>query len=423
MRILSGKAAAASVRKMAARGARYADVEPTVRKIVADVRRRGDRAVRKYAERLDGLRPGTPLRVPEAEIRQAWRSVNSELTRSLRIAAANIRRFCEMQKPVEWTRSRAGISLGQIVRPLDSVGCYVPGGRHPLVSTLLMTVIPAQVAGVGSIRVVSPNTHAEILAAAAMLGVREVYRVGGAQAIAALAYGTESIPRVDKIVGPGNMYVTVAKKEVAFDCSIDFLAGPTEVLIVSDSGMSEFIASDLVAQSEHDPETMAVFITTKRELAANVALIVDEMCRTNLVARESIRRNGVILIARSRRQSFDWANEIAAEHLTIDHGDIALVRNAGSIFVGDYSAQAAGDYASGPNHVLPTGGAARFRGGLSVLDFVKLITVQKLSRPGLRRIGPAIEMLAAAEGLPAHAHSIQVRTRRVAVEQMGSGHA
>ena len=423
MRILSGKAAAASVRKMAARGARHADVEPTVHKIVADVRRRGDRAVRKYAERLDGLRPGTPLRVPEAEIRQAWRSVNSELTRSLRIAAANIRRFCEMQKPVEWTRSRAGISLGQIVRPLDSVGCYVPGGRHPLVSTLLMTVIPAQVAGVGSIRVVSPNTHAEILAAAAMLGVREVYRVGGAQAIAALAYGTESIPRVDKIVGPGNMYVTVAKKEVAFDCSIDFLAGPTEVLIVSDSGMSEFIASDLVAQSEHDPETMAVFITTKRELAANVALIVDEMCRTNLVARESIRRNGVILIARSRRQSFDWANEIAAEHLTIDHGDIALVRNAGSIFVGDYSAQAAGDYASGPNHVLPTGGAARFRGGLSVLDFVKLITVQKLSRPGLRRIGPAIEMLAAAEGLPAHAHSIQVRTRRVAVEQMGSGHA
>jgi histidinol dehydrogenase len=423
MRILSDKAAAASVRKMATRAARYADIEPAVRKIVADVRRRGDQAVREYAERWDGLRPEMSLRVSETEIRRAWRSVDSGLKRSLRIAAANIRRFCEIQKPTEWTRSLAGISLGQIVRPLDSVGCYVPGGRHPLVSTLLMTVIPAQVAGVGTIRVVSPNAHPDVLAAAAMLGVREVYRVGGAQAIAALAYGTERIPRVDKIVGPGNIYVTVAKKEVAFDCSIDFLAGPTEVLIVSDSGTPEFIASDLVAQSEHDPETMAVFITTKRELAANVARIVAEMCRMNPVAREAIRRNGVILIAGSRRQSFDWANEIAAEHLTIDHGDIALVRNAGSVFVGDYSAQAAGDYASGPNHVLPTGGAARFRGGLNVLDFVKLITVQKLSRPGLRRIGPAIEMLAAAEGLPAHAHSIQVRTRRVAVGQMESGHA
>ena len=423
MRILSGKAAAASARKMAARGARYADIEPAVRKIVADVRRRGDRAVRKYAERWDGLRPEMPLRVPEAEIRRAGGALYPELMRSLRMAAANIRRFCEMQKPAESTRSRAGISLGQIVRPLDSVGCYVPGGRHPLVSTLLMTVIPAQVAGVETIRVVSPNTHPDILAAAAILGVREVYRVGGAQAIAALAFGTESIPRVDKIVGPGNIYVTVAKKEVAFDCSIDFLAGPTEVLIVSDTGRPEFIASDLVAQSEHDPETMAIFITTKRELAANVARIVARMCRMNPVAREAIRRNGVILIAGSRRQSFDWANEIAAEHLTIDRGDISLVRNAGSVFVGDYSAQAAGDYASGPNHVLPTGGAARFRGGLNVLDFVKLITVQKVSRPGLRRIGPAIEVLAEAEGLPAHAHSIQVRTRRVAVEQTGNSHA
>jgi histidinol dehydrogenase len=423
MRIASGSVAAASVHRIAARGARYAKAEPAVRRIIDDVRRRGDRAVRKYAERWDGLQPGTPLRMSEEEIQYAATEVSTELRRALRTAAENIQRFCEMQKPKEWTHTRAGISLGQIVRPLHSVGCYVPAGRHPLISTLLMTVIPAQVAGVRTIRVVSPQTHPSVLAAAALLGVREVYRVGGAQAIAALAYGTESVPRVDKIVGPGNVFVTVAKKEVAFDCAIDFLAGPTEGLIVSDKGTPEFIASDLVAQAEHDPEAMAVFITTKRKLAKHVARCVDEMCRENVVARESIRRNGIVLVSNSRQQSFDWANEIAAEHLTIDRADIALVRNAGSLFIGDYSAQAAGDYASGPNHVLPTGGAARFRGGLSVLDFVKLISVQKVSRPGLRRIGPAIELLAAAEGLPAHAESIRVRCEGAARGPARSGHA
>ncbi|MGB8978488.1 MAG: histidinol dehydrogenase, partial [Terriglobales bacterium] len=397
--------------------------EPTVRRIIADVRRRGDRAVRKYSERWDGLQPGMPLRVSEEEIHRAGAEASAELKRALKMAAGNIRRFCEMQKPKEWTRTRAGISLGQIVRPLDSVGCYVPAGRHPLISTLLMTVIPAQVAGVRTIRVVSPRTHPSVLAAAAMLGIREVYRLGGAQAIAALAYGTESIPRVDKIVGPGNVFVTVAKKEVAFDCAIDFLAGPTEALIVGDTGTAEFIASDLVAQAEHDPEAMAVFITTNRALAKRVASCVDEMCRENAVARESIRRNGIVLVSNSRQQSFDWANEIAPEHLTIDRGDVALVRNAGSLFIGDYSSQAAGDYASGPNHVLPTGGAARFRGGLSTLDFVKLISVQKLSRPGLQRIGAAIELLAAAEGLPAHAQSIRVRTEGADCGGARSGHA
>lgn len=379
--------------------------------------------MRKYSERWDGLQPGMPLRVSEEEIHRAGAEASAELKRALKMAAGNIRRFCEMQKPKEWTRTRAGISLGQIVRPLDSVGCYVPAGRHPLISTLLMTVIPAQVAGVRTIRVVSPRTHPSVLAAAAMLGIREVYRLGGAQAIAALAYGTESIPRVDKIVGPGNVFVTVAKKEVAFDCAIDFLAGPTEALIVGDTGTAEFIASDLVAQAEHDPEAMAVFITTNRALAKRVASCVDEMCRENAVARESIRRNGIVLVSNSRQQSFDWANEIAPEHLTIDRGDVALVRNAGSLFIGDYSSQAAGDYASGPNHVLPTGGAARFRGGLSTLDFVKLISVQKLSRPGLQRIGAAIELLAAAEGLPAHAQSIRVRTEGADCGGARSGHA
>jgi histidinol dehydrogenase len=409
MRILSGKAAMASVRKMASRGSRYAEVEPVARRIIADVRRQGDRTLRKYGERWDGLRKQEPLRVHEDEIRAAWKSATPELKASLRAAAANIRRFCEWQKPVEWMRTRKGITVGQIVRPLDSVGCYVPGGRYPLVSTLLMSVIPAQVAGVQNIRVVSPQPRAEVLAAAGMLGVREVYRIGGAQAIAALAYGTQSIPRVDKIVGPGNLYVTAAKKLVSFDCAIDFLAGPTEVVIVSDAGKPEFIAADLVAQAEHDPEALAVFITTGDKLARQVARAVENLSQGNAVARRAFRRNGVILVSGSRRQSFEWANELAAEHLTVDAEGVALVRNAGSVFVGNYSPQAAGDYASGPNHVLPTAGAARFRGGLSVLDFVKLISVQRLSRPGLRGIASVVVSLANAEGLRAHAESVRVR--------------
>jgi histidinol dehydrogenase len=409
MRILSGAAAAASVRKTADRGSRYAEVEPSVRRIVADVRRRGDRAVRKYGKQWDGLAPRESLRVAELEIKEAWKSAAPELEASLRKAAANIRRFCEWQKPMEWTRTRNGITVGQIVRPLDSVGCYVPGGRYPLVSTLLMTVIPALVAGVENIRVVSPRPRPEVLAAAGMLGVREVYRIGGAQAIAALAYGTQSIPRVDKIVGPGSLYVTVAKKLVSFDCAIDFLAGPTEVVIVSDAGIPEFIAADLVAQAEHDPEALAVFITTRDGLARRVARAAEKLSRGNTVARQSLRRNGIILVSASRRQSLEWANEMAAEHLTVDAADVALVRNAGSIFIGDYSPQAAGDYSSGPNHVLPTRGTARFRGGLSILDYVKLISVQRLSRPGLKRIAPVIESLANTEGLSAHAESIRAR--------------
>jgi histidinol dehydrogenase len=409
MRIFSGNAAAERVRKIACRNARYESVEPAVKRIIADVRRTGDRAVRKYAQRWDGLPVGAPLRVSSKEIRAAWSEASGELRRSLQVAAANIRHFCELQKPVEWIKKAEGISLGQLVRPVDSVGCYVPGGRYPLISTLLMTAIPAQVAGVRRIVVASPSSQNDILAAAAMLGLKEIYRIGGAHAIAALAYGTKTIRRVDKIVGPGNLYVTAAKKEVAFDCSIDLLAGPTEGLIVSDTGTPEFIGADLVAQAEHDPEALALFITTRKKLALLVAGCVRTLSAGNTIAHQALQRNGAILVSASRKQSFEWANEIACEHLTIERDDVALVRNAGSVFVGDYSAQAAGDYASGPNHVLPTAGAARHRGGLSVLDFVKLISVQNLSRAGLKRIAPSVEALANAEGLQAHAQSIRVR--------------
>jgi histidinol dehydrogenase len=409
MRIVSGRAADAMVERLAARGTQLGGLEPRVRRIIDGVRRGGEQSLRRYAERWDGLAPKQPLRVSEEEMAAAWRTIAPPLRKSLRQAARNIRQFCEWQTPETWTRTSGGISVGQLVRPLESVGCYVPGGRYPLVSTLLMTVIPAQVAGVKNIRVVSPQPSAEVLAAAAMLGVREFYRVGGAQAIAALAYGTVGIPRVDKIVGPGNAYVITAKKLVSFDCAIDFLAGPTEAVILSDSGVPEFIAADLVAQAEHDPQTLAVFITTSRSLARSVRVSVAQLAKGNPIAQKSLRAGGAVLIATSPEQARDWANCLAPEHITVSKQDLPFIQNAGSIFVGDYSAQAAGDYASGPNHVLPTSGQARFRGGLSVADFVKVITVQQLSAKGLERIGPAVECLAKAEGLRAHAHSVRVR--------------
>jgi histidinol dehydrogenase len=418
MRILQGKAAEAYVRSLEQRGSRLDEIEHAVRRIIEDVRRNGDRALLKYAQKFDGLAARHDLRVDESELQLAWKAAPKELRAALQVAEKNIRRFCEWQKPKEWRKSVDGAVLGQLVRPLNSAGCYVPGGRFPLVSTLLMTVIPAQVAGVKNIRVVSPRPSREVLAAAGMLGVKEFYRIGGAQAIAALAYGTETIARVDKIVGPGNIYVTAAKKLGSFDCAIDMLAGPTEGMIVSDSGEPAFIAADLLAQAEHDPETLVTFLTTSKRLAQQVSQEVENGGRgraplqNNSIAAQAIASRGAILIARSRAQAFEWANRIAPEHITVEKDALELIQNAGSVFVGNYSAQAAGDYASGPNHVLPTAGAARFRGGLSVMDFVKLITVQDLSSRGLSRIATSIITLAETEGLKAHADSIRVRCAR-----------
>jgi histidinol dehydrogenase len=408
MQILTGRDASAALNRLVCRD-QFSALEPRVKRIVNDVRRGGDRALRRYAQRWDGLGRTQSLKVSVGELEEASQSLSPLLRKSLRQAATNIRRFCEWQKPSAWTKTRGGVSLGQLVRPLESVGCYVPGGRYRLISTMLMTVIPAQVAGVPNIRVVSPRPSPEVLGAAAMLGVRDFYRLGGAQAIAALAYGTETIPRVDKIVGPGNAYVTVAKKLVAFDCSIDFLAGPTEAVVLSDSGVPDFLAADLVSQAEHDPDALAVFITTSRKLARSVADSIDQAAQDNPTARESLRQRGAILVAASRQQARDWANALAPEHITVSKDDLPFIQNAGSVFIGDYSPQAAGDYASGPNHVLPTSGQARFRGGLSTLDFCKLITVQELSPSGLRGIAKTIECLAETEGLPAHAHSVRVR--------------
>jgi len=414
MRILEGPRQARFVTALAQRGATdLADVEPAVRRIVGEVRRNGDRAVRRYATRWDGLGKGEPLRVPEDEIHEAWEQTDPELQNAIEQAAGNIRRYAEWQAPQspnEWRREiQPGVCVGQLVRPLESVGCYVPGGRYPLPSTLLMTVIPAQVAGVRQIRVASPRPAQATLAAAAFLGVHEFYRVGGAQAIAALAYGTEDIPRVDKIVGPGNRYVTAAKKLVAFDCAIEFLAGPTEAVIISADGDPACIASDLVAQAEHDPDALCIFITTSRALAKKVQNDVRKRTRTNPIAAQSLSRRGAILLVASLEEAVETANLIAPEHLTLPAALAPAVQHAGAVFLDEFTPQAAGDYVSGPNHVLPTAGMARVRGGLSVLDFVRVIACQQVSREGIRRIAPPGITLANAEGLKGHAEAFRVR--------------
>ena len=411
LRILDGPKKDKFVQALEQRGPNdVAEVEPAVRRIVNDVQRSGDRALRRYAARWDGLDKSDPLRVTDAELHGAWEKISLEFQDAIKQAAANIRQYCEWQKPEEWRREiQPGVCVGQLVRPLDSVGFYVPGGRYPLPSTLLMTVIPAQVAGVSQIRVVSPRPAATTLAAAAFLGVREFYRVGGAQAIAALAYGTESIPRVNKIVGPGNRFVTAAKKQVAFDCAIEFLAGPTEAVFISAEGDPVFIACDLVAQAEHDPDALCILITNSQGLAKAVQAETQRLSRTNPIAAESLSSRGAILLVDSLEEAVEVANRIAPEHLTLPAALAAAVQNAGSIFLNEFTPQSAGDYISGPNHVLPTGAMARVRGGLNVLDYVRIISCQQVSREGIRQIAPTAIVLAEAEGLRGHAESLRVR--------------
>ena len=415
MRVIEVKRAGKLIDKLVSRGASdTARMEPVVRKIVADVRKKGDKALRRYAEKFDGLAKGADFRVDVESQRRALASIAPDLRQALELAVRNIRQFCEWQRPQDWIREQTpGVRLGQIVRPLDSVGCYVPGGRYPLPSTLLMTVIPAQVAGVKRSVVVSPRPGIEILAAAALLGVTEFYAIGGAHAIAALAYGTSSISKVDKIVGPGNLFVTTAKKLVAFDCSIDMLAGPTEALVYNDAGDPRFVAADLVAQAEHDPDAVVILVTCSKKQAVAVASEVKRQSAGNSIARESLKRSGLALIAASREEALCIVNRIGAEHVTIAEADVEAITCAGSIFVGDHSPQPLGDYASGPNHVLPTGNTARFRGGLSVSDFVKVITVQQVSRKALEQLAKTVTTLAEAEGLHAHANAVRMRFANV----------
>jgi histidinol dehydrogenase len=406
------QAAAETLAALERRGGAALDaVLPAVKRIVANVRRRGDRALLGYAAEFDGLSGPNALRVTPEEMVAAWKALDPALRDALRTAATQIRGFAKRQMPKAWSVALVrDLKTGQMVRPLGSVGCYVPSGRHPLPSTLLMTAIPAQVAGVERIVVVSPKPAPETLAAAHLLGITEFYRLGGAHAVAALAYGTATLPRVDKIVGPGNLYVTAAKRLVAFDCAIDMLAGPTEIVVTSERGRAEDIASDLVAQAEHDPEALAIFVTTREDLARAVIAETKIRSRENRVAREALKRNGLVIVTDSVAEARTITNQLAAEHLTVDAAsDLTWIENAGSVFVGRWSAQPMGDYISGPNHTLPTGGMARVRGGLSVNDFVKLITVQEYTAEGVRALGPKAALLAEAEGLIGHAEAIRLR--------------
>jgi histidinol dehydrogenase len=390
-----------------------ARVEPVVRRILSEVRKSGNRALLKYSIEFDGLTKGEPLLVSREEMRAAWEETAPELQAAMMVARGNILAFAEAQLPQEWTISPVdGVKTGQIVRPLGSVGCYVPGGRYPLPSTLLMTVTPAQFAGVERIVICSPKPAKETMAAAWLAGVTEFYRIGGAQAIAAMAYGTATVGRVDKIVGPGNLFVTAAKTIVSSECGIDMTAGPTEIVVVSEKGDAVGIAADLVAQAEHDPETLAVLITSNEALAKDVAVAIKLQARENAIAGQSLAAQGCIFVTATVLEAQDLANRLAPEHLTVDAAtDLKWIRNAGSVFVGDYTPQAMGDYVSGPNHVLPTGRSGRVRGGLSVMDFVKVITVQQYTRKGLLEMGPHAVTMAEAEGLTGHAESVRVRMR------------
>lgn len=404
IRILTAKDAQSLIKR---KEVRLEEAERIVAPILADVRVRGDAALLEYARKFDRF-DGASVRMDVSG------SLEPAFERAVAVAAKNIREYAEVQLPTEWfTDYRDGRKLGQIVRPLDAMGAYVPAGRYPLPSTLLMTVVPAQVAGVPTICVACPNPSAEILGIAKWLGLPHLYRMGGAQAIAALAYGTETVPKVDRIVGPGNIYVAAAKKLIVGETGIDFVAGPTEIVIIAADGDPRWIAADLLAQAEHDVDASAILLTTSRALAEAVAQEVEAQLATlptAEVARPSIENNGAIVVLETIEQAVEISNALAPEHLALhDETLLGKIRHAGAVFVGASSPESAGDYASGPNHVLPTSGAARLRGGLSAADFVKVIAVQQLSLEGLAKLTPAITALARAEGLEAHARSAEVR--------------
>jgi histidinol dehydrogenase len=385
--------------------------ERRVQRIVDEVRTGGDRALARFAKKFDCVIG--PLEVTRKEMREGAARVDPAVRQAIANAASNIAAvaFRQIPKHFDITVTR-GVTIEQRIEPLNRVGCYVPGGRFPLPSSLLMTAVPARVAGVRDVIVCCPRPEPAVMAAALEAGVTRLYRIGGAHAVAALAFGTASVPRVDKIVGPGNRYVAAAKAAIARQCAIDFYAGPSEIVVVAGGGRPDWIAADLVAQAEHDPDARAMFVTWNRALANRVVKAVAARSAGRDVVSQSIGANGAVIVARNASEAMEIANRLAPEHLVVDRE--ALVKRpvtAGAIFIGPYSAQAAGDYATGSNHVLPTSGAARFRGGLSAADFVRVMSVQRLTRDGLARLAPTILPLARAEGLDAHAESVEVRIK------------
>ena len=384
--------------------------------IVADVRKRGDAALFAWTKKLDQLnlvREG--VWISKKEIRSFERHVSPAFRNAIKRAATNVRSVAEKQMPRPWSfESEPGVRISQRVSPIESIGCYIPGGHFSLVSTLVMTAVPAQVAGVSRILAVCPSPNPELLATASTLGVTEIARIGGAQAIAALAYGTKSVPRVEKVFGPGNKYVTAAKQLVSGDCAIDLPAGPTEAIVLAAEGNARWIAADLLAQAEHAKDAGSFFVTTSRSLAREVQREIGWQLGElpSGMARVSTEHSGAILLAGSMEQACEFVNRFAPEHLSLPKNAERLlqkINSAGTVFLGPWGAQPMGDYATGSNHVLPTSGWARKRGGLSAADFVKCITVQAISRNGFLRLADTVETLAESEGLIAHRNAVRVR--------------
>jgi histidinol dehydrogenase len=396
---------------------RDAEAERVAKEIIEDIRARGDKALTEWIKKLDGVdisREG--LWITKDEMAHALKHADREFRRAIEHAARNVQRVAEKQLPRPWTiEVDPDVRISQRVSPIESIGCYIPGGQFALVSTLVMTVVPARVAGVKHVSVTCPRPNQAVLAAASLLGVTRIARIGGAQAVAALAYGTKAVPRVEKIFGPGNRFVTAAKQLVSSDCAIDLPAGPTEAIVLADRGNPRWIAADLLAQAEHAPDAGSFLVTTSTALARSVQREVEwqlkevpggghEAFSTSLV--------GKILIAPSISAACEFVNRFAPEHLSLpDNGRSLLkhIHSAGTVFLGPWSAQPLGDYASGSNHVLPTGGWARKRGGLSAADFVKCISIQAIGRKGFTNLADSVEVLASAEGLLAHRNAVRVR--------------
>ena len=399
------------------------DTQKTVRKIIIDVRKQGDRAVKRYTEKFDSLKL-SQLAVSKKEIESASGKVDKKFLTALKLSAERIRTFHERQKEKSWRFSNDGITLGQIIRPIERAGVYVPGGKAAYPSTVLMNVIPAQAAGVKEIAICVPTPEGGInpyvAAAIKLLGVKEVYRIGGAQAVAALAYGTETIKKVDKIVGPGNIYVAVAKKMVFGEVGIDMVAGPSEILIIADKAANpEFIASDMLGQAEHDEMASSILVTDSEviahEVRSEIAKQLKALKRKDM-AKKSLQKYGAIILIKNQAHAVETANRIAPEHLEVmtakPAGLLPKIKNAGAIFLGQWTPESLGDYAAGPNHTLPTGGTARFSSPLGVYDFIKRTSLLNFSKSGFMKLAGTVETLSDVEGLEAHGNTVRVRRKK-----------
>lgn len=404
------------------------EIEKSVKEILDDVKINGDKAVKKYTQRFDKLNRKS-LKLSQKEIAKHALKADKNIVRALKYASKRIRVFHEKQKENSWHFSGNGTILGQIIKPIERVGVYVPGGKASYPSTVLMNVIPAQVAGVKEIAVCVPVPNGQfnenVMAALHLLGIKEVYCIGGAQAIAALAYGTQSIKKVDKIVGPGNIYVATAKRMVFGIVDIDMIAGPSEILIIADdSANPAFVAADLLSQAEHDELASSILITISRRLAENVVKELNEqlkMLKRKDIAFKSLENYGAVIIAKDIKEAAELSNQIAPEHLEIltqNPSDVlSLIQNAGAIFLGQWTPEALGDYAAGPNHTLPTCGTARFSSPLGVYDFVKRSSLLSFSEEGFKTLADTVTAIAEAEGLEAHAKTITIRKAKLSLTE------